>query len=187
MFQMGQLAELQFLYPEYKGLLFEDLLKGISGEVLKKITTYLIGKNLYSEKEIELNDLIENWFSKGNSAFAEQFSERVKKYEEDSKKRVSIVHTISCLKVLQYGLELQEKGSLNTKSKEQSEIDILFALLICNQNEDYNQTKDKVKIKAMFPANYPEALLFNYSFPVNDITNFYFADYTYCHISVSLT
>lgn len=186
MFQMGQLAELQFLYPEYKGLLFEDLLKGISGDVLRKITTYLIGKNLYGEKEIELNDLINNWFSRGNSAFAEQFSERVKKYEKDNKKRISIVHTISCLKILQYGLELQEKGGLNTKSKEQSEIDILFALLICNQNEDYNQTKDKDKIKAMFPANYLEALLFNYSFPVNDITNFYFADYTYCQIIKSL-
>jgi hypothetical protein len=186
MFQMTQLAELKVLYPEFNGLRFEDCLTGISADTLQRVSTYMIGKNLYAEADQNIQELISNWFSQGNSTFAQQFYDRVSDYEQRSEKKLEFVHIISCLKILQYGLELRGKGLLDTKSKEQSEIDILFALLICNQNEDYNQTKDKEKIKSLFPDNYPEALLFNYSFAVNDIVNFYFADYTYCQIVKAL-
>ena len=57
---------------------------------------------------------------------------------------------------------------------------MLIALLVCNQNEDNNQTKDIDKIERLFPDIVPAVLLFNYSFAVSDIINFYFADYTYC-------
>src|SRR5690349_11875531 len=164
MFQMRQLAELQILYPEYNGLSFENLLKGISKDTLQKISTYLIGKNLYTEQAIDINDLNQNWFSYGNTAFAQNFLDRVTEYEQKNNKKLDIIHTVSCLKILQYGSELEEKDLLGTKSNEQSEIDILFALLVCNQNEDYNQTKDIDKIEKMFPDIVPAALLFHYSF-----------------------
>src|ERR1035437_256025 len=132
MFAMQQLAELQILYPEYKKLVFEELLKGISSDTLQRISTYLIGMNLYSEKDIDNGEIINGWFSQDNLVFGQQFYERLKNYEDNNKKKLIIIHTISCLKILQYGLELEEQGLLNTKSKQQSEIDILFALLICN-------------------------------------------------------
>ncbi len=184
MFEMQQLAELQVLYPEYKLSRFEDLLVGVGKDSLMRVVTYLIGMDLYSDKKINNKEVIENWFSTENGVFAQDAYDRIVNYENKEKKSLKIVHVISCLKMLQYGLELQEKGELNTKSKEQSEIDLFFAMLLLNQNEDYNQTKDKAKIKAMFPRpeHTPAALLLNYSFPVNDITNFYFPEYTYCQI-----
>ena len=186
MFHMGQLAELQYLYPEYKGLTFESCLNGIRKETLQKVATYLIGKNLFSDQDIEIGDLIGSWFSKGNEAFAEQFFQKVADYEKKVGKKLNIVHTISCFKILQYGLELEEEGKLDTKSNEQSEIDLLFAMLICNQNEDYHQTKDAKRVKEMFPNNILEAILFSQSFAVSDILNFYFSDYTYCQVVKAL-
>ena len=186
MFEMNQLAELRILYPEYKGLIFEDLLQGISKDTLLRVSTYLIGKNLYNDEEIDSNDLIKNWFSDGNRVFADQFYDRLKKYEEENQELLTIVSSVSCLKILQYGLELEEQAKLNRKSQQQSEIDLLFALLICNQNEDYNQNKDADKMRELFPGNFLEVLVFNQSFAVNDIINFYFGDYTYCQVVKSL-
>ncbi|MGN6542513.1 MAG: hypothetical protein ACTHKY_17025 [Ginsengibacter sp.] len=185
MFEMNQLAELQILYPEYKGLIFEDLLQGISKDTLLRISTYLTGKNIYNDEEIDSNDLIKNWFSDANTVFADQFYDRLRNYEEKNQKTLTIVSPISCLKILQYGLELEEQA-VNRKSLQQSEIDILFALLICNQNEDYNQNKDVDKMRKMFPEDFLEVLVFNQSFAVNDIINFYFGDYTYCQVVKSL-
>lgn len=184
MLDMQQLAELRVLYPEFKFDRFEDLLTGVGKESLMRVVTYLIGMDLYSDKEINNKDVIENWFSQGNLVFAQDAHDRIATYEEKEKRSLKIVHIISCLKMLQYGLDLQEKGGLDTKSKEQSEIDLYFAMLLLNQNEDYNQTKDGAKIKAMFPRaeHTPAALLLNYSFPVNDITNFYLPEYAYCQV-----
>ncbi len=186
MFQMQQLAELKTLYSEFNAFIFEELLTGIGRDTLMRVATYLIGTDLYSGKELNNKEVIENWFSEGNKVFAQNAFDRLEEYQEKSHKKLKIVHVISCLKILQFGLELGERGLLDKKSKEQSEIDLFFALLVCNQNEDYNQTKDKEKLKKLFPENEAEALMLNYSFPVHDITNFYFSEYTECQIIKAL-
>jgi len=48
---MSQLAELKTIYPEYEHLQYEDLLKGINKATLIKLSTYLIGKNLFSGEQ----------------------------------------------------------------------------------------------------------------------------------------
>ena len=84
-------------------------------------------------------------------------------------------------------MALDEAGQLNTKSKQQSEIDLLFAMLVFNENMDYHQTKDAAKMKTLLsPELVPAAMLLNYSFPTHDITNFHFAEYSYCQTIKSL-
>ncbi|HEU4573454.1 MAG TPA: hypothetical protein VFS36_00515 [Chitinophagaceae bacterium] len=186
MFQLSQLAEFKTLYPEKAGPLFSELLKGISKETLQKVATHLIGYDLFSGKQIDNKQVIENWFSQANQAFAQDLFDRIEAYRKKTGRTLHIIHTISCLKILQHGLALEEQGQLNTKSKEQSEIDLLLAMLVCNQNEDADQTKDNEKIEKAFPDDYPAALLLNMGFPVSDIINFHFSDYTYCQIVKSL-
>lgn len=186
MFQLNQLAELKTLYPEKEGLVFSELLKGISKETLQKLATHLIGYDLFSGRQIDNKQVIEDWFSQANQAFAQDLFDRIEAYRKNTGRELSIIHTISCLKILQHGLALEEEGQLNSKSREQSEIDLLVAMLVCNQDEDSNQTKDSQKIERAFPDDYPAALLLNMGFPVSDIINFHFADYTYCQIVKSL-
>lgn len=186
MFQLDQLAELKTLYPEKEGLIFSELLKGISKETLQKVATHLIGYDLFSGRQVDNKKLIEDWFSQANQAFAQDLFDRIEAYRKNTGRTLSIIHSISCLKILQHGLALEEEGQLNTKSKEQSEIDLLLAMLVCNQNEDSDQTKDSEKIEKAFPDDYPAALLLNMGFPVSDIINFHFSDYTYCQIVKSL-
>jgi hypothetical protein len=182
MLKMNQLAELKTLYPEFD-LHYEDLLKGTDRATLIKFATFLIGKNLFSGEVIDSKDTIEKWFSLENRIFADEMLYRLNAYKKKTGKDLTIVYNISCLKVLQYGLELEAQGLLNTKSNAQSEIDLMFAMLALNQNEDYNQTKDTAKINAMFGKELrPAAIMLNFSFPTQDITNFEFAEYTVCQV-----
>jgi len=182
MLKMSQLAELKTLYPEYN-LNYDDLLKGIDKGTLIKFATFLIGKNLFSNETVDNKDTIENWFSQDNQIFADDMLGRLNAYKEKTGQELTIVYNISCLKILQYGLELDEQGLLNTKSYRQSEIDLMFAMLALNQNEDYNQTKDVAKINAMFPKDLRlAAIMLNFSFPTQDITNFEFGEYAICQV-----
>jgi hypothetical protein len=183
MLQMNQLAEIKTVYPEVGELKFEDLLKGIRKDTLIKVATYLIGKNLFSTEQVNNLSALENWFSEGNKVFADDMYNRITTYERNQGVTMVIVYNITCLKILQYSLELDEQGLLNQKSIEQSEIDLFLAMLVLNQNEDFNQTKDIEKIKDMFPDNLrPAAIMLNYSFPTQDLTNFHFQDYNGCQV-----
>jgi hypothetical protein len=183
MLQMNQLAEIKTVYPEVGELKFEELLRGIRKDTLIKVATYLIGKNLFSGEQVDNLSALENWFSDGNRVFADDMYNRITTYEQNQGKTLAIVYNVSCLKMLQYGLELDEEGLLDQKSKEQSEIDLFLAMLVLNQNEDYNQTKDIEKIKDMFPDKLrPAAIMLNYSFPTQDLTNFHFEDYNGCQV-----
>lgn len=183
MLKMSQLAEMKTVYPEVGELKFEDLLKGIRKDTLIKVATYLIGKNLFSGEQVDNLSTLENWFSEGNKVFADDMYNRITTYEKNQGVTLAIVYNISCLKIMQYGLELDEEGLLDKKSKEQSEIDLFLAMLVLNQNEDYNQTKDIEKIKYMFPDKLrPAAIMLNYSFPTQDLTNFHFEDYNGCQV-----
>ncbi|TCC88788.1 hypothetical protein EZ428_19360 [Pedobacter frigiditerrae] len=180
---MSQLAELKTVFPEGGNLKYEDLLKGIRKDTLTKVATYLIGKNLFSDEAVDNLPALENWFSDGNKVFADDMYNRIIAYEKQSGHKLTVVYNISCLKILQYGLELEEQGLLDQKSKEQSEIDLFLAMLALNQNEDYHHTKDIEKIKAGFSESIvPAALMLNYSFPNQDITNFHFEDYNGCQV-----
>ncbi|HEY4327622.1 MAG TPA: hypothetical protein VGN20_26790 [Mucilaginibacter sp.] len=180
---MSQLAELKTVYPEYEQLQYEALLRGIDRDTLIKFSTYLIGKDLFSGEKTETQSLIEGWFSNGNKVFGDDMYRRIREYEQSTGKSLTVVYSISCLKVLQYGLELAEQGLVNTKSKEQSEIDLFFAMLALNQNEDYHQTKGKAKIEAMFDERLrPAAIMLNFAFPTQDITNFNLQEYTGCQV-----
>ena len=187
MFQMQQLAEMKILYPEYQFDNAENLLKGTRKDTLMKVITYLIGTDLYSSKDLDNKVVIEQWFSYGNKVFAQNAYDRIDQYEQQGK-RLKIVSVVSCLQMLQYALDLEDQGMLETKSKEQSEIDLYFAMLLLNQNMDYNQTKDKDKIRELFPNtnHYTSALLMNYSFSKSDIENFYFSEYAYCQVIKAL-
>jgi len=108
---------------------------------------------------------------------------RISDYEKSTGNPLAVVYSISSLKVLQYGLELADPGLVDTKSKEQSEIDLFIALLALNQNEDYHQTKGKAKIEAMFDEKLrPAAIMLNFAFPTQDITNFNLQEYTGCQV-----
>jgi hypothetical protein len=183
MLVMSQLAELKTVYPEYERLQYEGLLKGIDRDTLIKFSTYLIGKNLFSGERTDNQTLIEGWFSEGNKIFGDDMRRRISDYEKSTGKTLTVVYPISSLKVLQYGLELADQGLVNTKSREQSEIDLFFALLALNQNEDYHQTKGKEKIEAMFDEKLrPAAIMLNFAFPTQDITNFNLQEYTGCQV-----
>lgn len=131
MFQLDQLAELKTLYPEKEGLIFSELLKGISKETLQKVATHLIGYDLFSGRQVDNKQVIEDWFSQANQAFAQDLFDRIEAYRKKTGRTLNIIHTISCLKILQHGLALEEEGQLNTKSKERSKIDLLLAMLVC--------------------------------------------------------
>jgi len=176
---LKQMAELRTIYPQYGNLNYQDLLKGISRKTLIRFATMLIGKNIFYQEPPDNKVVIDEWFSEENRVFGDDMLARVKAYEEKSGKELSIVYNISCLKVLQAGLEFGEAGDQPLKSEAQSEIDLMLALLVLNQNEDYNQTKDSDKIRAMFSGELNlSALVLNYGFPTQDITNFDLKIYT---------
>ncbi|MEQ1554724.1 MAG: hypothetical protein ABL929_11125, partial [Ferruginibacter sp.] len=181
MMKLEQLAELHILYPEYKDLSVETLLSGIDKETLFKVSTYLIGKDLFANQNTSVEDLVSVWFSEGNLVFASNFVNRVSTYQILNKKDLVILHNISILKILDYAIANQAEIRVS-KSKEQSEIDLLFCLLLLNQTEDFHQTKDINKIKELFSNTYAAALLFNYQFATGDITNFEIIDYVPCQL-----
>jgi hypothetical protein len=188
MLQMQQLAELQTIYPGLKKELTE-LLKGVGKDTLQRIITHLMGMDSYGDKNEDDNlQVIESWFSQANKEFAQDAYDRIMSYEEKHGVKLKIVNVISCLQMLQRALEFEEIGELGKKTKEQSEIDLFYAMLLLNQNEDYNQTKDKEKIQAMFPDpwQHPAALILNYGFPTSDIVNFHFKDYASAQVNKAL-
>jgi len=173
------MAELKTIYPEFGNLDYKTLLKGVERETLIKFATLLIGKNIFYNEPPDNRVLIEEWFSEGNKVFGDDMAARVGSYEKENGKALSIVYNISCLKVLQFGLELNETNEEPKKSKLQSEIDLMLALLVLNQNEDYNQTKYTAKINGMFDEHLRlSAILLNFGFPTQDITHFDLKTYT---------
>ncbi|MBN8879857.1 MAG: hypothetical protein J0I32_20095 [Sphingobacteriales bacterium] len=184
---MQQLAELQTIYPGLNKDL-NELLKGISKDTLLRIMTHLMGMETYGTEEDDTLQVIESWFSESNQGFAQEAYDRIMNYEERHGVKLKIVHVISCLQILQRALELEDDGALDTKSKEESEIDLFYAMLLLNQHQDYNQTKDKEKTKKMFPDSwqYMAALLLNYNFPTSDIINFHFKDYAAAQVHKAL-
>lgn len=188
MLQMQQLAELQTIYPELQKELTE-LLKGVGKETLQRIVTHLMGMDSYGDKNEDDNlQVIEKWFSQANEEFAQDAYNRIMTYQEKHGIKLKIVNVISCLQILQRALEFEEAGELGKKTNKQSEIDLFYAMLLLNQNEDYNQTKDKEKIQAMFPDSwhYPAALMLNYMFSTSDIVNFHLKDYASAQVNKAL-
>ncbi len=181
MLKMEQLAELKVLYPEYSNLTVDGLLKGINRDTLFRVTTFLIGKDLFSNQTTSNNELIKNWFCHENIHFANDLANRIINYEQEANRSLVIIHTISVLKILEFAIGNNEITN-KEKLKEQSEVDLLFCLLLLNQIEDYQQTKDKDKTQVLFPKNHPAALLFNYHFATSDIINFEIREYIPCQL-----
>lgn len=176
---LRQMAELRTIYPEYGDLEYKELLTGISKETLIKFATMLIGKNIFYKEPPENNVVIDEWFSDGNRVFGDDMLARIKAYEVKTGSQLSIVYNISLLKVLQAGLELDETKDQTLKSDAKAEIDLMLALLGLNQNEDYNHTKGSEKLKEMFDGElHLSALMLNYGFATQDITNFDLKVYT---------
>ncbi|WP_295129101.1 hypothetical protein [uncultured Chitinophaga sp.] len=183
---LQQLAELSIIYPECKPETLEHYLTGISQTTLMRIVTHLIGKDLFRETE-STHDTISNWFQVGNEQFAQDLVDRIAKYELDNNRKLKIVNPISCLQILQKGLQLAATEKIDTKSQLDSEQNLMIAMLMLNGNLDYNQTKDTVKIKELFPGDtYLSALLLNHQFPTFDLVNFHFETYTACQVIKSL-
>jgi hypothetical protein len=180
MVEVHHLAELRELYPELQHLRFDDLIRGINGDILKRIATFLIGQRLYLGKSVDNKDLIENWFTEGNGEFADDLIDRITKHEQTIHCTIEVVYIISMLQILQVGLSFEDEGLTNVKSDEQSEIDLFLAMLLANQTRDDYFKKDADKIVEMFPDIAAEVGWMYHSFPTNDIMNFDFRRYGFC-------
>lgn len=180
MLEMYQLAEIRSVYPEKEGIDYREFLKGISKETLYKVATYLIGKNLFLNTPLQTEEILANWFSAGNKEFAEDIASRIDKYLKTKGIELTIVSVIGALKILQFGLDLEEAGLLNEKSKEESERDLFFAMLAINQEEDTNHTSAGAAIAELFPDADMQvpALLTHMNFATQDITDFNLQEYT---------
>lgn len=180
MLEINQLAELRTIYPENPNLKFGELLLGISKHSLYKVATYLIGQNLYSNVPLETQDVLSNWFSESNREFSNEMLKRIENYEKDHGRKLTITSIIGALKILQYGLDLDEAGQLNEKTNEQSEIDLFLAMLAINQEEDENHTGKTDIIKGFFPEQeqFMPSLLVLMNFATQDITDFHLPEYS---------
>jgi hypothetical protein len=138
MVKIHHLAELRELYPEFQQLRFDDLIRGINKDILKRIATFLIGQKLYLGEAVDNKNLIENWFTECNGEVAEDLLNRINKHEQTRHCTIEVVYIISMLQILQAGLNFEDEGLMNAKSDEHSEIDLflamLLAILIINKN-----------------------------------------------------
>jgi len=183
---MQQLAEFKKLFPEKEELPFDHYLKGISKNTLLRIATYLIGRDIYTEHEENIIDTLRNWFSGINKHFANDIAKKIMQYQEVNRRNLQIVNTISCLQILQIGLQIVDEEEAVAQSPEESEISLFYAMLTLNGIVDSKQTRDQKKIAELYPNNYLGGLLMNYSFATHDIINFNFTDYTACQVIKSL-
>ena len=133
------------LVLEYSSL-FEDesediqqLLKGVSKEVIFKCAAHHIMKHLFQEDQFNAIDTIDNWFSDINSSYKVEILNKIYSIYKDKLNHLSFIHPLSHIKIVQYCLNIKDED-INELSTADQEISIFKIYLLINE-EVANQFK----------------------------------------------
>jgi hypothetical protein len=160
MFSMQQLAEFKIVYPGEKVPSLEDLISGIDKQTVVDRLTHHIGSELHAGRDTENGKIIGKWFT--NETVAKAALDKITSAEHKLHQPLKIIAVISCLDVVQFCLD-RDSSHDTPKSYEQAQIDIYKALLVCNENTNYHQTRNKAKLNKMFPKHGPAATMLSFS------------------------
>ncbi len=170
-FKLGLLGEFSSLLYDEEPKPVKEYLKGIDKAILLKMGSFMLGLDAESSKYNDWRELLSMWFRPTNKEFADKIEHRIIKLEHDSGQKVQILYNIASLKLFEHALESVVVNPLQNEIE--SEINLFKAYLILTEEVTNLHTEGTKYIKTFSTEIQPALLLFSYSYPTADLTNYH--------------
>lgn len=166
---------------EYECENIQDLLRGVSKEVVYKCAAHHIMKHLFQEDQFNAIDSLNNWFSESNSNYKTEILKKVNSVYSDKLDNLSFIHPLSHIKIVQYSLNVNGDDIIELSNDDQ-EINIFKIYLLINEEVANQFKKNNNYFGQEFNGIEPEVAIFSIGMKMSELFHYNFESEFYCQM-----